>query len=413
MTKKIAVIGGGAAGMMAACQAARNGAVVTLFERNEKLGKKLFITGKGRCNVCSATPLPEWFDKVPRNPKFLYSAVYSFDSAALMAFLEKEGVSLKVERGERVFPVSDKSSDILRAFSSALKKVGVTICLNTKVDGLWTEKEKDDLVLRGVQIKGERLPFDAVIIATGGVSYPKTGSTGDGYRLAESCGHSVVGVQASLIPMNVDEAWAVACTGLSLRNVTLRVYQRNKLRFEELGEMLFSHFGVTGPLVLSGSAYCVGDCDVRLEIDLKPGLDIKQLEQRLQRDFDQNARRAFKNSLDGLLPQKLISVIVEKSGIDPQRQACEIRKNERQELARLLKALPLTVTGFRPIEEAIVTRGGIPTKQVDPSTMQSRLLPGLYFAGEMLDVDAQTGGYNLQIAFSTGHLAGQAAAESQ
>lgn len=403
--KKVAVIGGGPAGMLAAAMAAECGHSVTLFEKNEKLGKKLFITGKGRCNITNAAETEEFFKNIPRNPKFLYSALYGYTNTDVVALLNRMGVPTKTERGGRVFPASDKSSDVIRAFSTYVKQVGVDVRLNAAVDSV---TRTADGVFQ-LTVHGQSQQFDALILATGGVSYPSTGSTGDGYRFAQALGHTVTEIRPALIPFKTEEEWPKTLSGLSLRNVTLRAYgAKGRLAFEELGEMLFTHFGVSGPLVLSASSFLPGDpAGARLSIDLKPGLSPEELDRRLLRDFEGNIRRQFINSLDALLPQRMIPVIVAQSGIAPETPVHQITREQRQRLVSVLKALPLTVKQALPVEQAIITRGGVAVKEINPSTMESKLVPGLYFAGEMIDVDACTGGYNLQIACSTGALAGR------
>lgn len=403
--KKVAVIGGGPAGMLAAAMAAERGHSVTLFEKNEKLGKKLFITGKGRCNITNAAETEEFFKNIPRNPKFLYSALYGYTNTDVVALLKRMGVPTKTERGGRVFPASDKSSDVIRAFSTYVKQVGVDVRLNAAVDSVTRTAEG----AFQLTVHGHGQLFDALILATGGVSYPSTGSTGDGYRFAQALGHTVTEIRPALIPFETEEEWPKTLSGLSLRNVTLRAYgAKGRLAFEELGEMLFTHFGVSGPLVLSASSFLPGDpAGARLSIDLKPGLSPEELDRRLLRDFEGNIRRQFINSLDALLPQRMIPVIVAQSGIAPETPVHQITREQRQRLVSVLKALPLTVKQALPVEQAIITRGGITVKEINPSTMESKLVPGLYFAGEMIDVDACTGGYNLQIACSTGALAGR------
>ena len=404
--KRVAVIGGGPSGMLAAATAAEKGHAVTLIEKNEKLGKKLFITGKGRCNITNAAELEVFFKNIPRNPKFLYSALYGFSNEDVISLLQRMGVPTKTERGGRVFPISDKSSDVIRAFATCVKQAGVEVRLNTEVESV-THTEQGDFLLR--LNAGEALRVDALILATGGVSYPSTGSTGDGYRFARALGHTVTEIQAALIPFETEEEWPKTLSGLSLRNVTLRAYStKGKLVFEELGEMLFTHFGVSGPLVLSASSFLTGNpAGAKLNIDLKPGLSQEELDRRLLRDFDSNIRRQFVHSLDALLPKRLIPVLVAQSGIPAETPVHQITREQRLGLVSCLKALPLTVKCALPVEQAIITRGGVSVKEVNPSTMESKLLPGLYFAGELLDVDACTGGYNLQIACSTGALAGR------
>jgi len=403
--KRVAVIGGGPAGMLAAAMAAERGYAVTLFEKNEKLGKKLFITGKGRCNITNAAEPDAFFKNIPRNPKFLYSALYGYTNEDVIALLGRLGVPTKTERGGRVFPASDKSSDVIRAFASYVKQAGAAVRLNTQVDSA-TQADGGGFQL---SVGGETLFFDALIIATGGVSYPSTGSTGDGYRFAHVFGHTVTEIQPALIPLETEDEWPKTLSGLSLRNVTLRAYnKKGKLAFEELGEMLFTHFGVSGPLVLSASSFLPGNpAGAKLSIDLKPGLTPEELDRRLLRDFEGNIRRRFANALDALLPQRLIPIVVAQSGISGETPVHQVTREQRQGFVALLKALPLTVKRALPVEQAIITRGGVSVKEINPSTMESKLVPGLYFVGEVIDVDACTGGYNLQIACSTGALAGR------
>ena len=397
------VIGGGPAGMLAAANAARSGHRVTLFERNEKLGKKLYITGKGRCNVTNIADRDAFFEHVLRNPRFLYSAFSHFDNKALMERIEQAGVPLKTERGGRVFPVSDKSSDILRACEKILREAGVTVRLNTRVDEILTR----DGAVRGIRVGGETLACDAIVVATGGISYPQTGSTGDGYAFARATGHAVEEPVASLVPLMTEESWPRALAGLTLKNVTLSAEKKGKEIFSELGELLFTHFGVSGPLVLSLSGVIAGQpAGTRLRIDLKPALSREQLDARLLRDLQEGARQQVKTALHALLPQRLLETVLELAGIDGALPVGQLNKAMRLRLAELLKALPLTVGGARGLNEAVVTRGGVSVRDVNASTMESKRVKGLYFAGEVLDLDATTGGYNLQIAWSTGALAG-------
>ena len=401
---RVAVIGGGAAGQIAAIKAAENGHRVTIFEQNEKLGKKLFITGKGRCNVTNATDREGFFRHVVRNPRFLYSAYAHYDSAAIMALLEAAGVPLKVERGQRVFPASDHSSDILKALEKTVRARGVDVQLNTRVSAIL----ENGGAISGVRVGETVEPFDAAILATGGLSYPSTGSTGDGYRFAQALGHTVVPPKGSLIPLETEEAWCADLSGLTLKNVTLTAYNRKgKEVYSELGEMLITHFGVSGPLVLSASALLAEEPEgALLSIDLKPGLSEEQLDARLLRDLAANAKKTFSGALYGLLPQKLLGVVLDRAGIDGAAQAGNCTRAQRRTLVETLKGLKLHVTGARPIAEAIVTRGGVSVREVNPSTMESKKVMNLYFAGELLDTDAFTGGFNLQIAWSTGALAG-------
>ena len=417
---KIIIIGGGAAGMMAAMAAAESGASVWLIEKNEKLGKKLFITGKGRCNVTNAGDMETLLANVCTNSKFLYSAFYDFDNRAVMRFLEQEGCPLKTERGERVFPVSDHSSDVIGAFQRALKRLGVKVLLNTEVKDLALCREDGAESIAGVELQdGRVLPADRCIICTGGMSYPATGSTGDGYRFAERTGHRLTPCSPSLVPFNIREEWCRRLTGLTLKNVSVRLCCRGREVYEGFGEMLFTHFGVSGPLILSASSF-IGQKgkksgkdteteETRLFVDLKPALDEEQLDRRLLRDFEENKNKQFKNALGGLFPVKLIPVMRDLSGIHPDKKVNEVTREERRRFVKLIKNLPLTVTGLRGYEEAVITKGGICVKDINPSSMESKKVRGLYFAGEVLDLDALTGGFNLQIAWSTGHLAGKCA----
>ena len=400
---RVIIVGGGAAGMMAAVAAADNGKQVCLIEKNEKLGKKLFITGKGRCNVTNAADTETLLTNVCTNAKFLYSAFYSFDNNAVMSFLEQAGCLLKTERGERVFPVSDHSSDVIAAFRRELEKRGVEIRLHTVVKELCAEEGQ----ITGVILEdGKKLFADNVIVCTGGISYPSTGSTGDGYRFAEETGHRVTEPRPALVPLSIEEEWCGQLMGLALKNVSLRLICGKQEVFEGFGEMLFTHFGISGPLVLSASSFFMPGEKTKAMIDLKPAMDEEQLDRRLLRDFDENKNRQFKNALGGLFPIKLIPVMIELSGIHPDKRVNEISREERKRFISLMKNLPLTVTGTRDFTEAIITRGGVSVKDINPSTMESKKVKGLYFAGEVLDLDALTGGFNLQIAWSTGHLAG-------
>ncbi len=402
----VIVIGGGAAGMMAAYAAAECGHKVVLLEQNEKLGKKLYITGKGRCNVTNACGQDKLFENIVSNPKFLYSAFYDFDNKRMMELLERAGCPLKIERGERVFPVSDHSSDVIAAFERLLGQKDVAVYLKTAV----REVTVEDGVAKGVILNnGERLPCDAVVLATGGLSYPTTGATGDGYRMAKMLGHTVKECVPALVPMEIQEHWCSALQGLSLKNVMLTMYCGTKKIWQGFGEMLFTHFGVSGPLVLSASSYyakCKDKRQVTVTVDLKPALTTEQLDKRILRDFEQNLNKQFKNVIGGLYPAKLIPVMIELSGIDGDKKIHEITRQERGRLAGITKGLTMQVTGLRNYNEAIITQGGVTVKEVNPSTMESKLVKGLYFAGELLDLDAVTGGFNLQIAWSTGHLAG-------
>lgn len=403
---KIAVVGGGPAGMMAAYHASLQNHEVTLFEQNEKLGKKLFITGKGRCNVTNASDMDVIFQNVNCNPKFLYSAFYSFDNQNLMDFIEENGCRLKTERGNRVFPVTDHSSDVIKACERALSQAKVTVFLNTKVLDLLVE----DGICKGVLLNKGKAFFDKVILATGGVSYPSTGSTGDGFSFASKYGHTVMPLSPSLVPLECKESWVKDLQGLSLKNVTFSIVSGKKILFSQLGELLFTHFGISGPLVLSASsAYDFAikkDLPIECFIDLKPALTMEELDRRILRDFESENNKLFKNVLEGLLPKRMMETLSMLANIPESKRVNEITREERLSFVSLLKALPVTVTKTRPIEEAIITRGGISTKEINSSTMESKRIKNLYFCGEMIDVDAMTGGYNLQIAWSTGYLAG-------
>ena len=394
--------------MMCAIAAADAGHQVTLLEKNEKLGKKVFITGKGRCNITNDSDVENLLQHTMRNPRFLYSAFYTFDSSRMMEFLIEEGLKIKTERGNRVFPQSDHSSDVIRTLERAMKKRGVTICLNTTV----TDILVTDGQCRGVEVKDasgrkKELVADAVVTATGGVSYASTGSTGDGLRFAGKLGHKVTDVMPSLVPFEIREDFCRQMQGLSLKNVSLKLTKGRKILYEELGKMIFTHFGISGPLVLTASCYYTKpEDDLTVHLDLKPALSEKQLDERILRDFGANKNSYFKNSLNKLLPSKMIPVIVELSGIAPDKPVNEVTKEERRKLVALLKNVEMHISGLRGFSEAIVTRGGVSVKDVDPGTMESKKVRGLYFAGEVLDLDAVTGGYNLQIAWSTGYLAG-------
>ena len=403
---EVIVIGGGPAGMFAALFAARNGHKVTLIEKNEKLGKKLYITGKGRCNITNAGDMEDLFDHVVSNPKFLYSAFYSFDNQMVISFFEEHGLSTKVERGNRVFPVSDHSSDVIAALQRALLSQKVEILLYTKVERLLVEEE----CIKGVVLSNKKeLYADAVIVATGGLSYPTTGSTGDGYRFAEESGHRIKNTTPSLVPFEVKENWCRGLQGLSLKNIRIAIKKEKKTVYDDFGEMLFTHFGVSGPVILSASAAIRPEeieKGLSLFIDLKPALDEDTLDKRVLKDFEEAKNKQFKNAVPHLFPAKLIPVMIELSGIDPDKKVNEISKEERKAFVHLIKNLELTITGTRGFKEAIITKGGVSVKDVNPSTMESKLIRGLHFCGEVLDLDAYTGGYNLQIAWSTGYLAG-------
>ena len=407
--RRVAVIGAGAAGMMAAITAAESGADVTLFERNDRVGKKLRITGKGRCNVTNNCDNNEFLTNVPTNPRFLYASLSRFSTADTMAFFEDAGVPLKTERGKRVFPISDRAADIVSAMERRCREAGVAI-VHRRIRGLIIE----DGSVVGVRYGDGEERFDAVIVCTGGRSYSMTGSDGDGYRFATEAGHTVTPLHPSLVPLVAEGKLCASLQGLSLKNVslTIKLAQSGKAVYEDFGEMLFTHYGITGPLVLSASAHLSDITPGKYEavIDLKPALDEKTLDARILSDFSKYQNRDLINALDDLLPQKMIAPYIGLCGIDPRKKVNSITREERETMVRILKGIRVKLIGFRPIEEAIVTRGGVSVKEIDPKTMQSKLVEGLYFAGEVLDVDAYTGGFNLQIAFSTATVAGNSAA---
>lgn len=403
---KVLIVGGGAAGMFAAIAAAQKGHSVSLYEKNEKLGKKLFITGKGRCNITNAGDMDTLFASVVSNSKFLYSSFYGYTNQDVIDFFENIGVRTKIERGDRVFPVSDHSSDVIRGLERKMRGLGVRIHLETEVSEVVIREGRfSHLILEG----GKVVEGQACVIATGGLSYRSTGSTGDGYRFAESMGHSVAECMPSLVPMEAEESWVTALQGLSLRNVTATIYDGKKELYRDFGEMLFTHYGVSGPLIISASSYVgkkLAKKNLLLEIDLKPALSEEQLDQRVLRDFEENRNKQFKNAVSKLFPAKLIPVMLELSGIDPEKKVNVISKEERIGFVRLIKHLSVTLTGLRGYNEAIITKGGVRTKEVDPGTMESKIVKGIHFAGEVLDLDALTGGFNLQIAWSTAYAAG-------
>lgn len=406
---RVLVVGGGPAGMMAAIQAANQGNTVTLLEQNEKLGKKLFITGKGRCNVTNDCDVTELFDSVVSNKKFLYSAFYSFSNQDVKDFFEEQGLRLKVERGRRVFPASDKSSDVIKALGNALKKLEVKIRLRTRVDQVLTEND----IVCGVRLSdGECLNADKVILATGGVSYKSTGSDGSGLVMAEKLGHQVTKLRPGLVGMCTKEAWVRDMQGLTLKNVAVSIGKKQGKRplYEDFGELLFTHYGVSGPMILSASSRLGDELekeDLYIKIDLKPALSKEQLDSRILRDFEERKNADLSNAMVHLLPKSMIPVMLHVCGLDPAKKVNEVTRGEREQLVKGMKEFPLTINGLRDIQEAIITRGGVTVKEVDPSTMESKIVKNLYLAGEMLDLDALTGGYNLQIAWSTGYLAGQ------
>ncbi|SFG56952.1 hypothetical protein SAMN04487761_12732 [Lachnospiraceae bacterium C7] len=414
---KVLVIGGGPAGMFAAYFAASNGNEVILLEKNEKLGKKLYITGKGRCNVTNASDMDVVFSNVVTNSKFLYSAFNSYDNKMVYDFFEDHKVPLKVERGNRVFPVSDHSSDVISGLQRALKEVNVDVRLHTEVKELLYEgyiptekKEKFDKKITGVKLtNGQEIKADRVVVATGGFSYQTTGSTGDGYRFAKDLGHKFVEVSPGLVPFEIKEEWVKELQGLSLKNVSIEVHSAKKKLYDDFGEMLFTHFGVSGPMILSASARIRPkefEKELKLYIDLKPALDENALDKRILREFEAGINKQFKNVLGKLFPTKLIPVMIKLSPIPADKKVNDVSKEERKEFVKLIKNLPMTIIGKRSFKEAIITKGGVSVKSVNPSTMESKICKDLFFCGEVLDLDAVTGGYNLQIAWSTGYLAG-------
>ena len=401
---KVIVIGAGPAGIMAAITAAENHKVV-LIDSNEKIAKKLFITGKGRCNITNAKDIGDFFDYIPGNPHFLYSALYSFTNNDVIEMIENEGTKLKVERGGRVFPESDKSSDIIKALSKKLSKAKVDIRLNSKVTDVFFEND----IIKSVEINGsERISADYFIIATGGASYPLTGSRGEGQVLAEKMGHKIIDLKPSLVPVELNGDWFKELIGLTLKNIKLDILDsKNKVKYSNQGEMKFTSYGISGPIVLSGSRFIDYKDAYSISIDLKPSLDEKELDLRIQKDFKKYINKDFRNSLDDLLPQKMIPLIIKLSMIDPYKKVNEITKAERKNLVNAIKNIKGKVKGLRPLAEAIVTSGGVSTLEIDPSTMKSKIINNLSFAGEVIDIDAFTGGYNVQIALSTGYLAGK------
>lgn len=403
---KVLIVGGGAAGMFAAITAARKGHDVFVYEKNEKLGKKLFITGKGRCNLTNACDMETLFSSVISNSKFMYSSFYGYTNQDVIDFFGEIGLKTKVERGDRVFPLSDHSSDVIRCLEQEMKRLGVQVFLRTEIKSVEEENGHFNHI---VLADGRKIKGDACIVATGGLSYPTTGSTGDGYRFAEKLGHTIKECMPALVPMEVKEPWITELQGLSLRNVDVTIYDGKKKLYHEFGEMLFTHYGVSGPLMISASSYVgkkLSGKHLSLEIDLKPALSIEALDKRVLRDFEENQNKQFKNAIGKLFPAKLVPVMIELSGIDPEKKVNVISKEERNYFVHLIKHFSMTITGLRGYNEAIITKGGIKTKEIDPGTMESKLVKGLYFAGEVLDLDALTGGFNLQIAWSTGYAAG-------
>lgn len=418
---KVAIIGGGPAGMLAAISSAQNGNDVTILEKMEMLGKKLLITGKGRCNITSSLPIDEFIKNIPGNGMFMFSSFNNFTNEDILSLLKQEGVETKVERGNRVFPVSDSSKDVQKALIHILKKLNIKVITNAKVERILVKEKVVCGVKAVINGKESEIFADKVILASGGKSYPGTGSTGDGYKLAQEVGHTITKIRASLVPLTVHDGKDLkickSMQGLSLKNVSIKLkdISKNKVIYEDFGEMLFTHFGVSGPTILSSSAHLLRYKNVEellknkkiiLSVDLKPALSEEKLDERILRDFNEEKNRDYKNSLDKLLPKKMIDTIIELSGINPNKKVNEITKKERLGLVHLLKNLEISISGFRPIEEAIVTSGGINVKEINPKTMESKLVKGLYFAGEVIDVDAYTGGFNLQIAYSTGYTAG-------
>lgn len=399
---KVIVIGAGPAGIMAAIHASKKHNVI-LLDGNDRIGKKLFITGKGRCNVTNAKDISEFFDYIPGNPHFLYSALYSYTNEDTMIFFENVGIKLKVERGGRVFPMSDKSSDIIKGLSIGLKESNVQVKLNSKVTNIIYDANK----IVGVEINNStKLYGDYFIIATGGASYPLTGSRGEGQKFAKKLGHTIIELKPSLVPIELNESWLKDLMGLSLKNISLSILKNNKVLYKNQGEMLFTNYGISGPLVLSGSRYVKNEGNYEAAIDLKPALNESELDKRIQKDFLKYQNKEFKNALDDLLPKKLIPLIINLSNIPLDKKVNVITKEERKKLLHILKDLRVKIKGLRPIEEAIVTAGGVNTLEIDPSTMKSKIISNLSFAGEVIDVDAFTGGYNVQIALSTGYIAG-------
>ena len=399
---KVIVIGAGPAGIMAAIHASKKHNV-TILDGNDRIGKKLFITGKGRCNVTNSKDISEFFDYIPGNPHFLYSALYSYTNEDTMNFFENVGIKLKVERGGRIFPMSDKSSDIIKGLSIGLKESNVQVKLNSKVTNIIYDANK----IVGVEINNStKLYGDYFIIATGGASYPLTGSRGEGQKFAKKLGHTIIELKPSLVPIELNESWLKDLMGLSLKNISLSILKNNKVLYKNQGEMLFTNYGISGPLVLSGSRYVKNEGNYEAAIDLKPALNESEIDKRIQKDFLKYQNKEFKNALDDLLPKKLIPLIINLSNIPLDKKVNVITKEERKKLLHILKDLRVKIKGLRPIEEAIVTAGGVNTLEIDPSTMKSKIISNLSFAGEVIDVDAFTGGYNVQIALSTGYIAG-------
>ena len=408
----VIVVGGGPAGMMSAITAAENGNEVLIIEKNSTFGKKLLITGKGRCNITSSLYMSDFIKNTPGNGMFLYSAFQNYTNTDIIEFLRKQGLEVKEERGNRIFPVTDKSIDVLNCFEKRIKELNIKYMLNTTVEKILIKNYE----VLGLRTNREIIKAEKIILATGGKSYPLTGSTGDGYRIASELGHKITPIRPSLVPLEIyEKEECKKLQGLSLKNVKIKIEEDKKVIYEDFGEMLFTHFGISGPTILSGSAHLVRyknideklkNKNIKLSIDLKPALTEEQLDDRILRDFKEFKNKQFKHSLDKLLPQKMIPVIIEQSKIEPEKRVNEVTKEERKRLITLLKNFEITIKGFRPVEEAIITSGGINIKEINPKTMESKLIKGLYFAGEIIDVDAYTGGFNLQIAYSTGYTAG-------
>ena len=406
MKNRIGIIGAGPAGIVAAGMAGKNkDNEVILIEKNDRIGKKLFITGKGRCNITNASPIDEFFDYITTNKTFMYSGLYSFTNENIMDLLNSYGLQMKVERGNRVFPKSDKSSDVIKTFNKFLRDNNVNVWLESNVENIQFVNESGKFVLT---VNGKDEEFDKILISTGGKSYEGTGSTGDGFNYAKRFGHTVVDLKPSLVPIVLDEPWLKEVQGLSLRNVELRTYNKNKLIYEEFGEMIFTHFGISGPIVLTTSNNIHGydKKDIRMELDFKPALSEETLDNRLLRDFEKYSNKQIKNALNDLLPQRIIDLMIKAANIDEETLVHQVTKEERQRLLEAIKGFPMKFDSFRSLNEAIVTSGGINVDEINPSTMESKIMPGLFFAGEVIDVDALTGGFNLQIAYSTGYLAG-------
>ena len=413
---KVLVIGGGPAGMMSAITSAQQGDNVTIIEKMNSCGKKLLITGKGRCNITNSTNIEDFFKYILGNPRFLYSAFNNFTNEDIVNFLNEQGVATKIERGGRIFPVSDKSQDVLDAFIRKLKELNVKIITNCKAKKILTEKNGDNTYVKGIIAEGNKsFLADKIILATGGITYPITGSTGDGYEMAKDVGHTITDIKPALVPLvcKNDNSLKIckSLQGLSLKNVAIRITHSNKKIYEDFGEMLFTHFGVSGPIILSASSVLLRyknieeflqRNEIKLQIDLKPALDKEKLDLRIRRDFGENKNKQYKNSLDNLLPQKMIPVFVEYTKINPEKKVNEITKEERNAIVNCLKNFEIIINGFGKKEEAVITAGGVSTKEINPKTMESKIVKGLYFAGEIIDVDALTGGFNLQIAYSTG-----------